>query len=144
MAIHARTLQCVLVTALVGGLVCAPAHAVSVGLTDTFAGVSTAGWSTGGASPVPPAAQAGGGPAGAADPYLLLSAIGHAGAGGRLVAFSGAQWAGDYLQAGVSAISLDANNLLDQDYHDYHSTPQQPRDVRRYDRTVGLSMRWKL
>ena len=111
MAIHARTLQCVSATALVGGLVCAPAHAVSVGLTDTFAGVSTAGWSTGGASPVPPAAQAGGGPAGAADPYLLLRALGNAGAGGRLVAFSGAQWAGDYLQAGVSAISLDANNL---------------------------------
>ena len=41
-------------------------------------------------------------------------------------------------------ISLDANNLLDQDYHDYHNTPEQPRDVRRYDRTVGLSLRWKL
>ena len=41
-------------------------------------------------------------------------------------------------------LSLDANNLLDQDYHDYHSTPAQPRDVRRYDRTVGLSVRWKL
>lgn len=41
-------------------------------------------------------------------------------------------------------VSLDANNLLDQDYHDYHGIPDQPRDVRRYDRTVGLSVRWKL
>ncbi len=111
MAIPAGTSQLLVVTALASGLACTPAHAVSVGMTDTFAGVSSAGWSTGGASPVPPLAHAGGGPAGAADPYLLLRSTGNAGAGGRLVAFSGPQWAGDYLQAGVSAIDLDVNNL---------------------------------
>ncbi|MFZ2989866.1 TonB-dependent receptor [Ideonella sp.] len=41
-------------------------------------------------------------------------------------------------------VGLDANNILDQDYHDYHGEPNQPRDVRRYDRTFGLSLRWKL
>ena len=41
-------------------------------------------------------------------------------------------------------IGLEGNNLLDQDYHDYHGTPNQPRDVRRYDSTVALSLRWKL
>ena len=42
------------------------------------------------------------------------------------------------------SIGLDANNLLDQAYHDYHGVATQPRDVRRYDRTFGLSLRWKL
>lgn len=41
-------------------------------------------------------------------------------------------------------IGLEGSNLLDQDYHDYHGTPNQPRDVRRYDSTVALSLRWKL
>lgn len=42
------------------------------------------------------------------------------------------------------SIGLDANNLLNQAYHDYHSEPKHPRDVRRYDRTVGVSLRMKL
>ena len=41
-------------------------------------------------------------------------------------------------------VSIDGNNLLNQDYHDYHSVPEQPRDVRRYDRTIGVSLRVKL
>lgn len=40
-------------------------------------------------------------------------------------------------------ITLDGSNLLDQSYHDYHSVPQLPRDVRRYDRVVGLALRWR-
>lgn len=39
--------------------------------------------------------------------------------------------------------TLDGSNLLDQAYHDYHSTPLLPRDVRRYDRVVGFALRWK-
>lgn len=42
------------------------------------------------------------------------------------------------------SIGLDGNNLLNQAYHDYHDNANQPRDVRRYDRTIGLSLRWKL
>ncbi|WP_306391990.1 TonB-dependent receptor [Telluria beijingensis] len=40
-------------------------------------------------------------------------------------------------------LTLDGSNLLDQAYHDYHSVPQLPRDVRRYDRVVGLALRWR-
>ncbi len=39
-------------------------------------------------------------------------------------------------------ITLDGSNLLDQAYHDYHSVPELPRDVRRYDRVIGLALRW--
>ncbi|NNG24375.1 TonB-dependent receptor [Telluria aromaticivorans] len=41
------------------------------------------------------------------------------------------------------SITLDGSNLLDQAYHDYHSVPELPRDIRRYDRVVGLSLRWR-
>jgi len=42
-------------------------------------------------------------------------------------------------------VSLDVTNLLNQAYHDYFDkNPSMVRDVRYYDRTVGLSMRWKL
>lgn len=40
--------------------------------------------------------------------------------------------------------TLDVENLLDRDYHDYHGVPSNPRDIRRYDRVIGLSLRWKL
>ena len=40
-------------------------------------------------------------------------------------------------------ITLDGSNLLDQAYNDYHSVPQLPRDIRRYDRVVGLALRWR-
>jgi TonB-dependent receptor len=41
-------------------------------------------------------------------------------------------------------VSLDGSNLLNQAYHDYHGVPELPRDVRRYDRVVGLALRWKM
>jgi TonB-dependent receptor len=40
-------------------------------------------------------------------------------------------------------VTLDGSNLLDQAYHDYHGVPEMPRDVRRYDRVVGLALRWR-
>lgn len=40
-------------------------------------------------------------------------------------------------------LTLDGSNLLDQPYHDYHGVPEMPRDVRRYDRVVGLALRWR-
>ena len=43
----------------------------------------------------------------------------------------------------VSA-TLDVENLLDRKYHDYHGVASNPRDLRRYDRVVGLSLRWKM
>lgn len=41
-------------------------------------------------------------------------------------------------------ITLDVENLADRKYHDYHGIPSNPRDIRRYDRVIGLSMRWAL
>ncbi|MEH0166648.1 TonB-dependent receptor [Paucibacter sp. JuS9] len=42
-------------------------------------------------------------------------------------------------------ISLDVTNLLNQAYHDYFDkNPAMVRDVRYYDRTYGISLRWKM
>ena len=42
-------------------------------------------------------------------------------------------------------VSLDVTNLLNQAYHDYFDkNPSLVRDVRYYDRTVALGLRWKL
>lgn len=42
-------------------------------------------------------------------------------------------------------LSVDVSNLLNQAYHDYFDkTPSLVRDVRYYDRTIGVSVRWKL
>jgi TonB-dependent receptor len=41
-------------------------------------------------------------------------------------------------------VTLDGSNLLNQTYHDYHGVPELPRDVRRYDRVVGLALRYKM
>jgi iron complex outermembrane recepter protein len=44
-----------------------------------------------------------------------------------------------------TTVSVDVTNLLNQAYHDYFDqTPALVRDVRYYDRTVGVSVRWKL
>lgn len=41
-------------------------------------------------------------------------------------------------------ITLDVENLNDRTYNDYHGIASNPRDVRRYDRVIGLTLRWKL
>jgi len=86
-----------------------PAGAVQLGQVDDFSGSSLDGWSSGGGNPNPPSAVAGGGPLGAGDAFLQLTANGGS-AGGRLVAFAGPQWAGDYLGAGVTALRMDLRN----------------------------------
>ncbi|HSC64003.1 MAG TPA: PEP-CTERM sorting domain-containing protein [Caldimonas sp.] len=103
------TIFCVAIVAF------APAHAVNPGEIDTFSG-GIEGWFAGGGPfgqvpPTPPAVIASGGPAGAGDSFLQIVANGSAGAGGRLVAMNGAQWAGNYLTAGISAIAMDLRNL---------------------------------
>ena len=47
------------------------------------------------------------------------------------------------LAAPAAQAECQGSNLLDQAYNDYHSVPQLPRDIRRYDRVVGLSLRWR-
>ena len=58
--------------------------------------------------PVPTAL---GGPAGPADPYLLLESSGGTGPGSRLTAQNCSEWAGNYTGAGIGAIEMDVNNF---------------------------------
>jgi hypothetical protein len=101
----------VYVAALAVASLSIPSYAdVAIGMRDTFE-TGTAGWSSGPNNPTPPAQQPSGGPAGALDAYLLLRSNGTPGSpGGRLVAFSGPQWNGDYIGAGITHIRMDANN----------------------------------
>ncbi|MDM5176745.1 TonB-dependent receptor [Massilia sp. DJPM01] len=42
------------------------------------------------------------------------------------------------------SLTMDVENLLDRKYHDYHGVASNPRDIRRYDRVLGLSLRYKM
>lgn len=96
--------------ALACGLIYGPAQAVVPGQLDSFEDGSLHGWSNGPNNPAPPLWLASGGPAGDGDAFMRLSASG-AGPGGKLVAISGPGWAGDYLAAGVTAITMDLKNF---------------------------------
>ncbi len=85
--------------------------AITLGASDDFQDGTTAGWNSGPANPTPPVNVASGGPAGSTDAYLKLTSTGASGPGSRLVAISGPQWSGNYLAAGVNAITLDVRNL---------------------------------
>jgi hypothetical protein len=88
-----------------------PAGATIIsGQIDDFQGGTAQLWDSGSANPHPPTNISSGGPAGINDRYLQLTSDG-AGAGGKLVTFNSGQWAGNYLGAGVSAISLDVNDV---------------------------------
>jgi hypothetical protein len=51
------------------------------------------------------------GPAGATDQFMEITADTMDNAGSRVVAINGAQWAGNFLAAGVGRISMDLRNL---------------------------------
>jgi hypothetical protein len=101
--------------AALAATLCGPAAAIGLGQVDNFEDGSTQGWGSGAANAAPPANVASGGPAGAGDNYLLVTSSGIRGPGGKLVALSGAQWSGDYLAAGITAISMDLSNLGSSD-----------------------------
>lgn len=84
-----------------------PAQALTLGQSDTFE-ASIAGWHGGVSTPFAPAVQQDGGPDGAGDVFLLLQASGSAGPGGRLAVINTEQWAGDYLGAGVTGLTLNS------------------------------------
>jgi len=93
-----------------------PAYGATIGTLDTFSGGTTAGWFAGGGPfgqvpPVPPQVIASGGPAGAGDAYLQVTAGGGGGPGSRLSAMNATQWAGNYLTAGIGSIEMDLINL---------------------------------
>jgi PEP-CTERM motif-containing protein len=91
------------------------AHAVDPAEVDTFSsgleGWFAGGGPSGGVPGTPPTVAATGGPAGAGDSFLVLSANGRDGPGGRLVGMNAAQWAGDYTAAGIGAIAMDLRNM---------------------------------
>lgn len=91
----------------------APAVAITLGQVDDFESETAEGWEIGLLGD--PAVQASGGPGGVGDAYLEPTADGSGGAGGRLVVFNAAQWAGDYTGAGVGTIALDAVHLSGSD-----------------------------
>jgi hypothetical protein len=91
-----------------------PAWALSIGQHDTFEDGTTQGWVVGllgVPSPRPPVNRDTGGPAGAGDRFLFLTALGGAGAGSRLAAINVSQWTGDFIAAGISGIAMDLRNL---------------------------------
>ena len=82
---------------------------------DDFEDGTTQGWTVsggpgGGTHPAPPANVPTGGPAGDEDAFLRLTALGGSGSGSRLSVFNLSQWTGDYLAAGITAITMDVNN----------------------------------
>lgn len=84
---------------------------VAVGQRDTFEDGTTQGWVVGPDHPAPPRNVATGGPGGAGDNFLLLSAFGGNGPGSRMSAFNTSQWTGDYRSAGIGSISMDVFNF---------------------------------
>ena len=85
--------------------------AITFGQVDDFQDGTVMGWAEGVASPNPPTNVASGGPRGAGDRYLENLSGGGASAGGKMVMFSGAQWAGNYTAAGVTQLDASLVNL---------------------------------
>jgi hypothetical protein len=82
-----------------------PTGALVFGQIDDFEDGTLMGWSNGGTL----TNISSGGPAGANDNYLQLTADG-AGSSGRLTAFNLQQWLGNYVGQGVTAIEIDLRN----------------------------------
>ncbi len=79
---------------------------------DDFEDGSTQGWISGASHPSPPANVANGGPGGAGDNYLAVTANGTAGAGGKLVFFkSTGDYSGDWTAAGFDRVDMDVANF---------------------------------
>src|SRR5260370_33356470 len=84
----------------------APAIAATLSnQTDDFES-GTQNWTNGTAAPDPVTLP--GGPGGAADHYLQISASGVSGAGGKFIAVNVVQWAGDF--SGLGEVSVDVRN----------------------------------
>src|SRR5262245_25963414 len=81
---------------------------ITLGQKDTFETGTTLNWANG----MAPGALAvlAGGPAGANDHYLSVTANGSLGAAGRITVFNRVQWLGDYNTAGVNAIEMNLLN----------------------------------
>jgi hypothetical protein len=80
-----------------------PAWAITLGQIDTFdTDGDPLGWDAGINNPTPPSAAGG---------FLTITGGGGFGPGSNLLGFNRAQWAGDYIGAGVTEIQLFLENL---------------------------------
>ena len=98
----------------------AAAVAVELGQTDDFQDGTVQDWvqGLGGVTPTfPPENIADGGPDGAGDAYLNITAVGGSGPNSRLSVINATQWAGDYTTAGVGAIEMDLRNSGDTELY---------------------------
>lgn len=97
--------------ALAATLLAAPAQALNLGQSDSFESGTTLNWRVGAPHPLPPSVLATGGPAGADDGYLLLQAEGGGGPASRLAVQNTDQWSGNYIAAGITALTMDVFNF---------------------------------
>ena len=82
---------------------------ISIGLVSDFQAGTTQDWVSGPFNPNPPTVLLNG--HGPGDHALEVVGTGVFGPGGRVVTFNLLQWTGDYLSAGVTAVSMDLNNI---------------------------------
>ena len=89
------------------------AAAVSTTQLDSFSDGTTQGWVMGQSivTDTHLTIVTDGGPAGAGDNFLQVVADGTPVEGGRLTFLNKAQWAGDFVSAGITAIAMDVNNI---------------------------------
>ena len=86
-------------------------QAVTLGQIDDFQDGTAQNWQTG----VGPVANvANGGPAGIGDHYMQTVSTGGFGSDSRLTVFNTGQWQGDYIDAGITTITMDLNNFSSQ------------------------------
>jgi hypothetical protein len=106
----AHSPRSIAICVIAGVLALSPALAlgISLGQVDDFEDGTTASWTDGVNGNT--ANITTGGPAGANDNYLQISS-GSFGGQSRMTVFNRSQWVGNYLAAGVTAISMDLRNF---------------------------------
>ena len=103
--------RAVWVAAIVGAVAPAAGATPAPNQVNTFQAGNVAAW-TNGDRITDPAIVAAGGPAGASDAFLRVTANGGGGPGSKLITFNqSAAWSGNFTTAGVNAISMDLKNF---------------------------------
>ena len=83
---------------------------ISLNLIDDFEGFTTENWTKGDNSSLHNQNVVTDGPNGVDDNFLRVQSNGGTGSNSKLVTFNNAQWLGDYIDAGVTYISMDVRN----------------------------------
>ena len=105
---------------------------------DDFEDGTTQGWTIGNPKlhPAPPENVATGGPAGADDNFLRVTALGPGnGSGSKLSVLNFSQWSGNFLAAGITSITMDVKNFGPEDlvlrllFVNFPDNPGPPTDV---------------